>query len=46
METIQRARRQFTPEFKNSAVRLVENRGRETTAIAKDLDVPMVYLYR
>ena len=39
-------RRKFTKEFKEQAVRLLEESGREAGDIARELDVKVDYLYR
>ena len=44
--TTTKQRQKYTREFKDSAVRLVEESGREATAIARDLGIPVEYLYR
>jgi transposase len=39
-------RRKFTKEFKEGAVRLLEESGREPGDIARELEVAVEYLYR
>ena len=45
-KTNTKQRKQYTQAFKDSAVRLAEESGRGATSVARDLGIPVEYLYR